>query len=106
MSKGLLLWRSLSHWIGGMGVLVFIMAVLPMSEDRSMYIMRAEVPGTSFGKLVPRIRTSSAITYLIYIVLTVVLIILLCAGGMPFFDSVNHAMAPQARAASRSRRSR
>ena len=93
MSKGLLLWRSLSHWIGGMGVLVFIMAVLPMSEDRSMYIMRAEVPGTSFGKLVPRIRTSSAITYLIYIVLTVVLIILLCAGGMPFFDSVNHAMA-------------
>ena len=93
MSKGLLLWRSLSHWIGGMGVLVFIMAVLPMSEDRSMYIMRAEVPGTSFGKLVPRIRTSSAITYLIYIVLTVILIILLCVGGMPFFDSINHAMA-------------
>ena len=93
MSKGILLWRSLSHWIGGMGVLVFIMAVLPMSEERSMYIMRAEVPGTSFGKLVPRIRTSSAITYLIYIVLTVILIILLCAGGMPFFDSINHAMA-------------
>ena len=93
MSKGLLLWRSLSHWIGGMGVLVFIMAVLPMSEDRSMYIMRAEVPGTSFGKLVPRIRTSSAITYLIYVVLTVILIILLCVGGMPFFDSINHAMA-------------
>ncbi len=93
MSNGLLLWRSLSHWIGGMGVLVFIMAVLPMSEDRSMYIMRAEVPGTSFGKLVPRIRTSSAITYLIYIALTVMLIVLLCAGGMPFFDSLNHAMA-------------
>ena len=93
MSKGLLLWRSLSHWIGGMGVLVFIMAVLPMSEERSMYIMRAEVPGTTFGKLVPRIRTSSAITYLIYIVLTVILIVLLCAGGMPFFDSINHAMA-------------
>lgn len=93
MSKGLLLWRSLSHWIGGMGVLVFIMAVLPMSEERSMYIMRAEVPGTTFGKLVPRIRTSSAITYLIYIALTVALIVLLCAGGMPFFDSLNHAMA-------------
>ena len=93
MSKGILLWRSLSHWIGGMGVLVFIMAVLPMSEERSMYIMRAEVPGTTFGKLVPRIRTSSAITYLIYIVLTVILIVLLCAGGMPFFDSINHAMA-------------
>ena len=93
VSKGLLLWRSLSHWIGGMGVLVFIMAVLPMSEERSMYIMRAEVPGTTFGKLVPRIRTSSAITYLIYIVLTVILIVLLCAGGVPFFDSINHAMA-------------
>ncbi len=93
MSKGLLLWRSLSHWIGGMGVLVFIMAVLPMSEERSMYIMRAEVPGTTFGKLVPRIRTSSAITYLIYIVLTVILIVLLCVGGMPLFDSINHAMA-------------
>ena len=93
MSKGLLLWRSLSHWIGGMGVLVFIMAVLPMSAARSMYIMRAEVPGTSFGKLVPRIRTSSAITYLMYIVLTIILIVLLCAGGMPFFDSINHAMA-------------
>lgn len=93
MSKGLLLWRSLSHWIGGMGVLVFIMAVLPMSEERSIYIMRAEVPGTSFGKLVPRIRTSSAITYLIYVALTVALIVLLCIGGMPFFDSINHAMA-------------
>ena len=93
MSKGLLLWRSFSHWIGGMGVLVFIMAVLPMSEERSMYIMRAEVPGTSFGKIVPRIRTSSAITYLMYIVLTIILIVLLCAGGMPFFDSINHAMA-------------
>ena len=93
MSKGILLWRSLSHWIGGMGVLVFIMAVMPLSEDRSVYIMRAEVPGTTFGKLVPRIRTSSAITYLMYVVLTVILVILLCAGGMPFFDSINHAMA-------------
>ena len=93
VSKGLLLWRSLSHWIGGMGVLVFIMAVVPLSEERSMHIMRAEVPGPVVGKLVPRIRLSSAITYLMYIALTVILIILLCAGGMPFFDSLNHAMA-------------
>lgn len=93
MSKGLLLWRSLSHWIGGMGVLVFIMAVLPLSEDRSMHIMRAEVPGPIVGKLVPRVRLSSAITYLMYIALTIILVILLCAGGMPFFDSINHAMA-------------
>ena len=93
MSKASLLWRSLSHWIGGMGVLVFIMAVLPLSEERSMHIMRAEVPGPQVGKLVPRIRHSSAITYLIYIALTVILIVLLCLGGMPFFDSINHAMA-------------
>ncbi len=93
LSNASLLWRSLSHWIGGMGVLVFIMAVLPLSEERSMHIMRAEVPGPQVGKLVPRIRHSSAITYLIYIALTVILIILLCLGGMPFFDSINHAMA-------------
>ena len=93
MSNSALLWRSLSHWIGGMGVLVFIMAVLPLSEERSMHIMRAEVPGPQVGKLVPRIRHSSAITYLIYVALTVILIILLCLGGMPFFDSINHAMA-------------
>ena len=93
LSKASLLWRSLSHWIGGMGVLVFIMAVLPLSEERSMHIMRAEVPGPQVGKLVPRIRHSSAITYLIYIALTVILIVLLCLGGMPFFDSINHAMA-------------
>ena len=93
MSSSALLWRSLSHWIGGMGVLVFIMAVLPLSEERSMHIMRAEVPGPQVGKLVPRIRHSSAITYLIYVALTVILIILLCLGGMPFFDSINHAMA-------------
>ncbi len=93
VSHGHLLWRSLSHWIGGMGVLVFIMAVVPLSEERSMHIMRAEVPGPTVGKLVPRIRRSSAITYLIYVVLTIILIILLCLGDMPFFDSVNHAMA-------------
>ena len=96
LSNGVLLWRSLSHWIGGMGVLVFIMAVLPLSEERSMHIMRAEVPGPQVGKLVPRIRHSSAITYLIYVALTVMLIILLCLGGMPLFDSINHAMATAA----------
>ena len=96
LTRGSLLWRSLSHWIGGMGVLVFIMAVLPLSEERSMHIMRAEVPGPQVGKLVPRIRHSSAITYLIYVALTVMLVILLCLGGMPFFDSINHAMATAA----------
>lgn len=93
MSRGLLFWRSLSQWIGGMGVLVFIMAVLPLSENQSMHIMRAEVPGPMVGKLVPRVRTSSAITYLIYVALTALLIILLCCGGMPLFDSLIHAMS-------------
>lgn len=93
MSRGLLFWRSLAQWIGGMGVLVFIMAVLPLSEDHSMHIMRAEVPGPIVGKLVPRVRTSSAINYIIYIVLTIVLIVLLCCGGMPLYDSLVHAMS-------------
>ena len=93
MNRGLLLWRSLSQWIGGMGVLVFIMAVLPLSEERSMHIMRAEVPGPTVGKLVPRIRHSSAITYLIYVGLTVLLVVLLCLGGMTFFDAITHSMS-------------
>ena len=93
LSHGLLLWRALSQWIGGMGVLVFIMAVLPLSEERSMHIMRAEVPGPQFGKLVPKIRQSSAITYVIYVGLTVLLVILLCLGKMPFFDAITHAMS-------------
>ncbi len=93
LSHGLLLWRALSQWIGGMGVLVFIMAVLPLSEERSMHIMRAEVPGPQFGKLVPKIRQSSAITYIIYVGLTVLLVVLLLLGKMPFFDSITHAMS-------------
>ncbi|MEG2008202.1 MAG: TrkH family potassium uptake protein, partial [Oscillospiraceae bacterium] len=93
MSRGLLFWRSLSQWIGGMGVLVFIMAILPLSENQSMHIMRAEVPGPMVGKLVPKVRISSAITYLIYVGLTALLIILLCLGGMPIFDSLIHAMS-------------
>lgn len=96
MSRSLLFWRSLSQWIGGMGVLVFIMAVLPLSEEHSMHIMRAEVPGPQVGKLVPHVRNSSVITYLIYIGLTFMLIVLLCFGGMPVFDSFIHAMSAAA----------
>lgn len=96
VNKALLLWRSITQWIGGMGVLVFIMAVSPLAEKSSMHIMRAEVPGPKFGKLAPKMRTSSAISYLIYIALTVMLIALLLAGGMSFFDSVNHAFTTAA----------
>ena len=93
LSRGLLFWRSFTHWIGGMGVLVFIMAILPMAGDRSMHVMRAEVPGPSVGKLVPRARHTAILLYSIYLVLTIAEILFLLAGGMPFFDSLVHAFA-------------
>lgn len=96
VNKALLLWRSITQWIGGMGVLVFIMAVSPLAEKSSIHLMRAEVPGPKFGKLVPKMRASSAISYLIYIFLTVALIALLLLGGMSFYDSVNHAFTTAA----------
>ncbi|MDO5112669.1 MAG: TrkH family potassium uptake protein [Clostridia bacterium] len=88
---GLLFWRSFTHWIGGMGVLVFMLAVLPLAEERSMHIMRAEVPGPVVGKLVPRMRNSAMILYVIYLVLTLVEIVLLLFGGMSLFDAAVHA---------------
>ena len=91
LSEGLLFWRSFTHWIGGMGVLVFIMAIIPASTDRSIHILRAEVPGPIVGKLVPKIRDTAKILYLIYIVLTVIEIVFLLLGGMPLFDSIVHA---------------
>ena len=91
MSHGLLFWRSFTHWIGGMGVLVFVMALLPNVSDRSIHILRAEVPGPIVGKLVPRIKDTAKILYIIYIVLTVIQVIFLLAGGMSLFDSLLHA---------------
>lgn len=91
MSKGMLFWRSFTHWIGGMGVLVFVMAITPKATDRSIHIMRAEVPGHSVDKLVPKANETAKILYIIYIVLTVLLVIMLLFGGMPLFESVVHA---------------
>ena len=91
MSHGLLFWRSFTHWVGGMGVLVFIMALVPKVSDRSIHILRAEMPGPVVGKLVPRARDTASILYKIYIVMTLVHIILLLVGGMPLFDSIVHA---------------
>ena len=90
MSKGLLYWRSFSHWLGGMGVLVFLLAIAPGSKDKgfTMHLLRAESPGPSVGKLVPRMRKTAIILYLIYITLTVVNFIFLIAGKMPIFDAV------------------
>lgn len=93
LGHGVLFWRSFSHWIGGMGVLVFVLMVMPMENDNSMHLVRAEVPGPTAGKLVPRMRTTAMILYGIYTVMTVVLIILLCALGMPVFDSFCNAFA-------------
>jgi len=91
MSKGLLFWRSFTHWIGGMGILVFVMAILPNISGRSIHILRAEAPGPEVGKLVPRIKDTAKILYLIYIALTALQIVLLLLGGMTPFDSIVHA---------------
>ena len=91
MSRGLLFWRSFTHWVGGMGVLVFMMALLPKVSDRSIHIMRAEMPGPVVGKLLPRAKDTASILYKIYIVMTLAEIILLAAGGMPIYESIVHA---------------
>ena len=93
LSRSGLFWRSFTHWIGGMGVLVFLMAVMPMSGERSMHIMRAEVPGPTVGKLVPRARQTARILYLIYTGFTVAETILLMCGGMSFYEALLHAFA-------------
>lgn len=91
LSQGILFWRSFTHWIGGMGMLVFILAVLPTLGERTIHIMRAEVPGPQVSKLVPKARNTAAILYRIYIVMTLLQIALLMLGGMPIFDSMLHA---------------
>ncbi len=87
-----LFWRSFTHWIGGMGVLVFMLAIIPMSGGSNINLMRAESPGPSVGKLVPKIRYSARILYYIYIGLTLAEIIFLLAGRMPLFDSLCTAL--------------
>ncbi len=93
LSHASLLWRSFSHWIGGMGILVFVLAFLPLSSGRSMHIMRAEMPGPVVGKLVSKVRVTARILYIIYGLLTALETILLMAGGLPFFDSLLNSFA-------------
>ncbi len=89
LSKSMLFWRSFTHWIGGMGVLVFMMAVLPLAGGGGdLHLMRAESPGPNVSKLVPKSSTTARILYGIYLALTIIEIIILLAGGMPLFDSV------------------
>ncbi len=89
----LLFWRSFTHWIGGMGVLVFLLALTTGKDMRTMYIMRAESPGPKAGKLVSKMKHTAGIMYLIYVFLTVLLMLLLVSGGMPVYDSIVNAFA-------------
>ena len=89
LSRGLLYWRSFSHWLGGMGVLVFLLAFTgEQGKGFTMHLLRAESPGPSVGKLVPKMRKTAGILYLLYIALTVINIIFLLIGKMPLFDAV------------------
>ena len=91
MAKGLMYWRSFTHWVGGMGVLVFLLAVAPSKGNEqgfTMHLLRAESPGPSVGKLVPKMRKTAAILYFLYIILTVLDFLFLVVGGMPVFDAV------------------
>jgi len=92
LSHSLSFWRCFSHWIGGMGVLVLAIAILPSSGD-AIYLMRAECPGPSVSKLVPKGKNSALYLYLIYIGLTLLTFLFLLFGGMPVFDSICHAMS-------------
>ena len=91
LSRSGLLWRSFTHWVGGMGVLVFVMAVIPMTDARGMHLLRAEMPGPTAGKLVSRMSDTAKILYGIYFAMTVVLTILLLLGGMNLYDAAIHA---------------
>ncbi len=93
LPKSLLMWRSFTHWVGGMGVLVFMIAFLPISGARNMHIMKAESPGPIVGKLVPKVRTTAKILYAIYLGLTTTMFVFLVCGNMPIFDALNTAFA-------------
>lgn len=93
LPKSLLFWRSFTNFIGGMGILVFVIAIMPKTENSSMHVMRAEVPGPTVGKLVSKLGASARILYSIYFGMTVICIVFLFAGGMPLFDSIVNSFA-------------
>lgn len=93
LPKSILFWRSFTHWIGGMGVIVFVLAILPQKDMQSMHILRAEVPGPTVGKLVSKATVTARILYIIYTVFTVAEIIALLCCKMPLYDSVTTAFA-------------
>ena len=91
LSQGMLYWRSFSHWLGGMGVLVFLLAIAPSGKQGSgftMHLLRAESPGPDVGKLVPKMKNTAVILYILYVVLTIINFLFLIAGKMPIFDAL------------------
>ncbi|MCI7370132.1 MAG: TrkH family potassium uptake protein, partial [Firmicutes bacterium] len=92
MSRGLLFWRSFTHWLGGMGILVLVTAIAAGRGDGSTNILKAEMPGHSLDKFTPKAKNNAKLLYGIYIVLTLLETVLLIAGGMPVFDGVVHAL--------------
>ncbi len=93
LPKGILFWRSFTHWIGGMGVLVFMLALLPTLDGQAIHLLRAEVPGPTKGKLVPKIRQTAIILYGIYLALTIAQTIALLCTGMSLYDSIVSSLA-------------
>ncbi len=93
LPRGILFWRSFTHWVGGMGVLVFMLAILPSAGGQAMYLMRAEVPGPTKGKLVPKMRQSSLILYGIYLCLSVIMVVALLLCRMPLYDALVNTFA-------------
>ena len=91
LPRGILFWRSFTHWIGGMGVLVFLLTILPLSGGSHINLMCAESPGPSVGKLVPKVKHTARILYIIYLGMTVIEILLLLLGDMPLFDALTTA---------------
>ena len=95
LSKGILYWRSFSHWLGGMGILVFLLAISSLKGSKggyTMHLLRAESPGPNVGKLVPKMKQTAEILYVLYILLTVLNILFLLIGRMPLFDAVCTAL--------------
>jgi trk system potassium uptake protein TrkH len=91
LAHSMLFWRSFTHLVGGMGVLVFALAVMPQTGSESVHIMKAEVPGPVFGKVVAKLSSSARILYLMYLSMAAVMVVLLFFGGMSFFDALLHA---------------
>ena len=89
----MIMWRSFTHWIGGMGVLVFMMAILPLSGGSNMYLMKAESPGPSVSKLVPRVRKTALLLYVIYIAMTLLEFVFLVCGEMNAYEAINISFA-------------